>query len=303
MSASSSWAGRTAIVTGANSGIGLETARALAKGGARVILACRSLERGAAAATEIAAEVGSADAVVVRRLDLADFASIRAFAEGVDDGLDALVANAAVMACPLAFTTNGLELQMGTNHFGHALLTSLLVARLAQGGRIVVVASIAARRGRLTEDMTLEDLTAPVPYRSQQVYANSKQANLLFAYELARRLAAGGSSAVAVAAHPGVAPTELFARQLRDNGRGFLVPLVRPAMRIVLQSPTAGAAAVVRAATDPALTGGELIGPRRLAQTRGRPELLAPYRSVRDPRTASRLWKLTEQVLEGPLLP
>ncbi len=288
--------GRRIVVTGANSGIGLETTRALVAHGAEVVMACRSTEKAEAAAAGLR---GAPGGVVVRHLDLADLSSVRRFAgETAGDGaLSGVVANAAVMACPLSFTADGLELQMGTNHFGHALLVSLLLPMLEREGRVVVVSSIAARGGKLDAGMQAVDLTAPAPYRAQTVYSNSKQANLLFAQELQRRLRAASSGTAVVAVHPGVSATELFPRQMRDNRMGFLVPLVRPVMGVILQSAAAGALPSLRALSDPALRGGEFLGPRHLGQTRGRPELLELYRQGADNAAASRLFDLTEEVL------
>ncbi|MGO9197402.1 MAG: SDR family NAD(P)-dependent oxidoreductase [Acidimicrobiales bacterium] len=299
------WEGRRVVITGANSGIGLEAARVLLAHGATVVMACRDTARGEAAALAAAPASGTAGRAVVRRLDLAHLSSVREFAAQclADEGpLFALVNNAGVMACPLTFTEDGLEMQMGTNHFGHALLTSLLVPRIDPGGRIVVVSSIAARGGKLTAAMTAGDLTAPVPYAPQAVYSNTKQANLLFAQELQRRLASSGSKVAVVGVHPGVAATELFLRQMRDSGRGWIVPVARPVMKVILQSAAAGAWPTLRALSDPSLEGGELIGPRSLGQSRGAPQLLRVFPQGADAAAASRLWELTEEVLSIELL-
>lgn len=288
------WAGRRVVITGANSGIGLEAARVLVAHGAEVVLACRDEHKGAAAAASLTGP-GRASAA---RLDLADLSSVRSFAGALaGERIDALVNNAGVMACPFATTADGLELQMGTNHFGHALLASLLLPQLAPEGRLVVVSSIAARTGRLSAATTLEDLTAPAPYSAQQVYSNTKQANLLYAMELHRRLAGSQGGPTVVACHPGVAATELFLRQLRDSHRGYLVPIVRPGMKLFCQSAVAGAWPTLRALSDPGLRGGEFVGPAGLAQTRGRPVLLEVYPTGRDEQAAARLFELTEEVL------
>lgn len=295
--------GRRIVVTGANSGIGLEATRVLVAHGATVVMGCRDTSRGEAAARTLS--TGGKGAVSLSHLDLADLASVRSFAEECKKGgeeLWALVDNAGVMACPLSFTADGLELQMGTNHFGHALLTSLLLGHLAEKGRIVVVSSIAARGGKLSASTTAADLTAPVPYSPQGVYSNTKQANLLFAGELQRRLRAAGHGQTVVAVHPGVSATELFTRQLRDSGKGWLVPLARPVIKVVLQSAVAGAWPTLRALSDPALRGGEFIGPRHLGQSRGLPELLEVYPQGSDLAAAARLWELTEEVLATPLI-
>ncbi len=285
--------GRRVVVTGANSGIGLETSRILLRHGADVVMACREETKGGAALRLVGSTRGRGE---VARLDLADRSSIRSFADGLE-GVTDLVNNAGIMACPLAFTADGLELQMATNHFGHALLTALLLPKLAPGGRVVFVSSIAARGGKLDSTTTAEDLTSPSPYSAQRVYSNTKQANLLFAQELERRLRAAKRATVSLAAHPGVSATELFPRQLRDSNRAYLVPLLRPIMSFLLQPASAGALPSVRALVDPAVQGGELIGPRWLGQTRGAPEFLPVYRSARDEIAARHLFELTESIL------
>src|SRR4051812_35812472 len=211
--------GRTFVITGGNSGIGLEAARDLAGRGGHVVLAVRDLEKGEQARAAITA--GAKGSAEVRHLDLADLDSVAAFAKGLTEQLDAdgrllnaLVCNAGVMGGPLLMTTQGYERQMGTNHLGHAaLVTALWPALHAAGGRVVIVGSIAARGGRLSAATTREDLVAPSPYESGKVYANTKQANLLFAQELHRRVVAAGSPVSVVACHPGVSWTNLFSRQ------------------------------------------------------------------------------------------
>jgi NAD(P)-dependent dehydrogenase (short-subunit alcohol dehydrogenase family) len=300
------WAGRRVVITGANSGIGLEAARLLVEHGASIVMACRDVTRGEASARSVTAKPqAGVGGTVVRRLDLADQASVRDFAAEcvADDGpIYALVNNAGVMACPLSFTTDGLEMQMGTNHFGHALLTSLLLPKIDPNGRVVIVSSIAARGGHLGAAMTAEDLTSPVPYAPQAVYSNTKQANLLFAQEWQRRLTSAGSKVAVVGVHPGVSATELFLRQMRDSGRGFIVPVARPFMKLVFQSAAAGSWPTLRGLSDPGLTGGEFVGPRHLGQSRGVPELLKLYPQGADTRAAARLWELTEEILSVELL-
>lgn len=299
--------GRTFVVTGANSGVGLATARDLAGRGAHVVLACRDVAAGERArATLAGAARGSAE---VRALDLADLDSVGAFADGLrtdlggqDRLLSGLICNAGVMGGPLLYTSQGHERQMGTNHLGHtALITALWPALHAAAGRVVLVSSIAARGGRLSTSTTAADLVAPDPYEPGRVYADTKQANLLMAQELHRRVVAAGSPVSVVACHPGVAWTNLFPRQLREQGRGWLVPalsLVRP---LVFQSAAAGALATLRA-LDSSTPSGAFVGPRALGQVRGRPELLAVYPSGADPAVSARLAELTEQVL-GQRLP
>ncbi|CAN5159479.1 oxidoreductase [soil metagenome] len=292
--------GLTFVITGANSGIGRETARDLVARGATVVLAVRDRERGEAAA----ATMTGPGRAVVHDLDLADLESVELFAKTVGDtcdGLSALVCNAGVMGGPLAFTAQGFERQMGTNHLGHAKLVAGLWPLLhGAGGRVVLVSSLAARAGRLTATTTRDERVAPSPYSANAVYSSSKQANLLFAQELHRRAGRAGSPVSAVACHPGVSDTELFVRQLREHGLGVLAPVAKGVMKLALQSASAGALPTLRA-LDHSTPSGAFVGPAALGQVRGRPELLDVYPSARDPATAARLWELTEQVLETTL--
>ena len=276
-----SWDGRTVVITGGNSGIGLEAAKALRSQGADVVLACR----------DVARSQRQAPGFTVRELDLADLDSVARFADGTERA-DALVCNAGVMGGPMLMTTQALERQMGTNHFGHAALVARLFPQLS---RIVVISSIAARGGSLGPDMTVEDLTSPAAYAPQVVYSNTKQANLLFAQELHRRV---GDRVPTVAAHPGVSWTNLFPRQLKDEGRGYLVPPMRLLGPVLLQSAKAGAAPTLMALEAPS---GSFVGPKGFNQARGKPHLLEVYRTASDPATAARLWQLTEEVLGLPL--
>lgn len=271
------WDGRTVVITGGNSGIGLKAAEALRDQGADVVLACR----------DVARSQQQAPGFTVRELDLADLDSVQRFAEGTDR-VDALVCNAGVMGGPLLMTTQGLERQMGTNHFGHAALVARLFPKLS---RIVVISSIAARGGSLGPGMTREELTLPPAYAPQKVYSNTKQANLLFAQELHRRV---GTRVPTTCAHPGVSWTNLFPRQLKDEGRGWLVPAMRVLGPVVLQPASAGAAPTLVALDAPS---GSFIGPKGLNQSRGKPHQLEVYRTGSDPATAARLWELTEEVL------
>lgn len=281
------WRGRTVIVTGGNSGIGLRAAQALRGHGADVVLACRDVARAMAVA----------DGMAVRELDLTDLDSVAAFAAAAPS-VDALVCNAGIMGGAMLGTVQGHERQMGTNHLGHAALVAGLFPQLeAAHGRVVTISSIAARSGTLTPRMTVDDLVSPVGYQSQAVYANTKQANLLFAQELHRRV---GDRVASVAAHPGVSWTNLFVRQLQEGGKGWLVPAARIIGPLVLQSAAAGAQPTLRA-LDPATPSGAFVGPRRLNQARGPAELLEVYPNAADPATGSRLWELTEQVLGLPL--
>ena len=294
--------GRTFVITGANSGIGLEAARDLVSRGAHVVLAVRNPARGREAQRVIGGGPGSSSVV---ELDLADLDAVAAGAKTIlaeHSDLHALVCNAGVMGGPYLLTAQGLERQMATNHLGHAALVTALWPLLhSAGGRVVVVSSIAARGGRLSATTTREELVEPgSSYDGKVVYGNSKQANLLFAQELHRRAGAAGSPVSAVAVHPGVSATNLFAQQLVDGGRTLLAPLSRVLTRIALQSASAGALPTLRA-LDHSTPSGAFVGPARFGQVRGRPELLDVYHSGKDPAVAARLWTLTEDVLGTPL--
>src|SRR3954447_12581934 len=298
--------GRTFVITGANSGVGLEAARDLVGRGAHVVLACRDTAAAERARAAITADArGTAEG---RELDLADLDSVAAFAKGLteqleSDGrlLNALVCNAGVMGGPLLYTTQGYERQMGTNHLGHAaLITALWPALHTAGGRVVIVGSIAARGGQLSSTTTREDLVAPSPYSSQKVYSNTKQANLLFAKELHHRAVAAGSPVTVVACHPGVAWTNLFSRQMRDEGKAWVLPFLTLVRPIVFQSSTAGALPTLRA-LDISTPSGSFVGPSGLMQSRGKPALQEPFATVDDPAAAARLAELTEEVLGSPL--
>jgi NAD(P)-dependent dehydrogenase (short-subunit alcohol dehydrogenase family) len=190
---------------------------------------------------------------------------------------------------------------MGTNHLGHAALVTALWPLLhSAGGRVVMVSSIAARGGGLSARTTLEQLVAPSPYVAQRVYSNTKQANLLFAQELHRRAGLAGSPVSAVACHPGVSDSELFARTLRERSLGALVPVARVVMKVALQSSAAGALPTLRA-LDHSTPSGAFVGPASLGQVRGKPELLEVFSTGKDEAAAERLWELTEQVLGTPL--
>ncbi|MBK5307118.1 MAG: SDR family NAD(P)-dependent oxidoreductase [Frankiaceae bacterium] len=299
--------GRTFVITGANSGVGLEAARDLVGRGGHVVLAVRDLDKGEQARAALTSGGGTGSAEV-RQLDLADLDSVAAFAKGLTEKLEtdgkllnALVCNAGVMGGPLLYTTQGFERQVGTNHLGHvALVSALWPALHSAAGRVVVVSSIASRGGRLSTSTTRNDLVAPSPYASGKVYANSKQANLLFAQELHRRVVEAGSPVSAVACHPGVSWTNLFARQLRDEGKGWLVPaltLIRP---IVFQSAGAGAQPTLRA-LDPSTPSGAFVGPKFLNGARGRPEILDVFSTGADPDVAQHVWQLTEDILGTPI--
>ena len=292
--------GRTFVVTGANSGIGLAAASDLVGRGATVVLAVRDVAKGEAARATM---TGPGKAVVME-LDLSDLDSVDAFGKLLLDqytGLSALVGNAGVMGGPMALTAQGFERQMGTNHLGHAALVSRVWPLLhSSGGRVVLVSSLAAKGGRLSGSTTRQDLVAPAPYAGQAVYANTKQANLLFAQELHRRAARAGSPVSVVACHPGVSDTQLFVRQLRERGLGVLAPVAKGLSKVALQSATAGSWPTLRA-LDHTTPSGAFVGPAALGQVRGRPELLEVYPNGQDTAAAGRLWSLTEEILDSPL--
>ena len=288
--------GRTFVITGANSGIGRETARDLVARGAHVVMAVRDVAKG----EQAKADFTGPGTATVAELDLADLDSVERFAKGVGaehEGLTALVCNAGIMAGPFGLSAQGFERQMATNHLGHAALVTALWPLLHfAGGRVVLVSSIAARAGRLSATTTRDQLVAPSPYVAQQVYSNTKQANLLFAQELHRRAGRAGSPVSAVACHPGVSDSELFARTLRERRLGLLVPVARVVMKVTLQSAAAGALPTLRA-LDHSTPSGAFVGPSALGQIRGKPELLEVFSTGRDEATAARLWELTEEIL------
>jgi NAD(P)-dependent dehydrogenase (short-subunit alcohol dehydrogenase family) len=287
--------GRTALVTGASSGLGLQTALGLARAGAHVLLGVRDAQRGDAAAARIAAAVPSARSSLLE-LDLADLGSVRAAAESMGargEPLDILVLNAGVMATPHRTTADGFELQFGTNHLGHFALGAQLVPALlsATAPRVVTVSSGYHRMGRIDFD----DLQAERRYRRWRAYAQSKLANLLFAFELQRRAAAADLPLRSVAAHPGWAATNLQtagARMTGDRARELVMRLLN---RIVAQSDEMGALPILYAATED-IPGGSYVGPSERGELRGPPTLVHPSRAATDEATAARLWAVSEEL-------
>jgi NAD(P)-dependent dehydrogenase (short-subunit alcohol dehydrogenase family) len=281
--------GRLAVVTGANTGLGFETARVLAARGASVVLAVRDTDKGKAAAARIAGTAPGAT-VTVQPLDLASLDSVRAAAGELrarHPRIDLLVNNAGVMFPPRQTTRDGFELQLGTNHLGHFALTGLLLEQMlpVPGSRVVTVSSQAHRiRARINFD----DLQAERSYSRVAAYSQSKLANLMFTYELARRLSAAATTTIAVAAHPGLAATELT-RHTPAIAAFFYA-------RVISQNPATGALPVLRAATDPGVLGGQYYGPGRLFGARGYPEPARSSRQSHDTAIQRRLWTVSEEL-------
>ncbi|HEX3511929.1 MAG TPA: oxidoreductase [Solirubrobacteraceae bacterium] len=286
--------GRTAIVTGANSGLGLSVARELAKRGARVVMACRNLEKGQRALQDVRAAAPNAE-VELGELDLASLASIESFAiefrsaQG-EEGLDLLINNAGVMAPPRRETADGFELQFGTNVLGHFALTGRLISLMAgrEDARVVTVSSNAHKIGRINFD----DLQSERRYRRWGAYGQSKLGDLLFALELDRRLRAAGSTIKSMGAHPGYSATNLqtAAPPLAD------AMIMRVTNLLVAQSADMGALSLLYAATEPGLPSGSYAGPDGHGEHRGRPKVVRPSRAARDEATASRLWEVCESL-------
>jgi len=283
--------GRTAVVTGANSGIGFEAAAVLARRGADTILACRNAVKGEAAAARMTAAAPAATVSVVR-LDLASLDSVRAAAAEILAGhqrLDLLINNAGLMWPAYGKTADGFELQFGTNHLGHFALTGLLLEAMlpVPGSRVVTVSSSGHRVGWID----FADLQSEQRYGRMSAYAQSKLANLMFTHELQRRLAAAGAPTVALAAHPGVAFTDLTRH---------LPAMLQTAYPVVgglfAQSAAMGALPTLRAATDPAAAGGEFYGPGGLAQVKGYPVRVSPAARSRDESAQRRLWAESERL-------
>ncbi|MEU0504965.1 SDR family NAD(P)-dependent oxidoreductase [Nocardia sp. NPDC005998] len=283
--------GRVAVVTGANSGLGFEVARALAAHGASVVLAVRDVDKGKHAADRIAVVVPGAD-TTVQQLDLTSLESVRNAAEQLRSAystIDLLVNNAGVMYPPRQITSDGFELQFGTNHLGHFALTGLLLDRMlpVPGSRVVTVSSIGHRiRARINFD----DLQGERSYNRVAAYGQSKLANLMFTYELQRRLSSTGKT-IAVAAHPGAANTDLM-RNMPTALRP-LVPVITP---IIAQSPAQGALPILRAATDPDVLGGQYYGPGGFMETRGYPKIVESSRQSHDRAIQQRLWTVSEEL-------
>jgi NAD(P)-dependent dehydrogenase (short-subunit alcohol dehydrogenase family) len=282
--------GRTAVVTGANTGLGYETAAALAAKGAHVVLAVRSLDKGNDAAARIADATPGAS-VAVQQLDLGSLESVRSAAEELrskHDTIDLLINNAGVMFTPKSTTKDGFELQFGTNHLGHFAFTGLLLDRVlaAPGSRVVTVSSVGHRFAR--NGINFDDLQWEEDYSRVGAYGQAKLANLLFTYELQRRLQ--GTNTIAAAAHPGGSRTEL------TRNLPTLVGAVTKLAEPLFQSAAMGALPTLRAATDPGVIGGQYFGPDGFGEQRGYPKVVASSRASHDTDAQRRLWTVSEEL-------
>lgn len=278
--------GKVAIVTGSNSGIGYETARALAQHGATTIMGCRNLQKATVAADQIRTTQPSGD-VAVMQLDLGDLESVRQFVSQFRDSydrLDLLINNAGIMMPPYGKTAQGFETQIGVNHLGHFALTGLLLDMLIQTpqSRVVAISSGAHRQGQINFD----DLQSEQNYSSVAAYGQSKLANLLFAYELQRKFEAAGNNTLSVAAHPGWTVTNL-----QQHSR-----LVRFFNPFLGQHQTMGALPTLYAATAPTVNGGEYFGPSGILEMRGYPKRVPSSDRSHDVETAQRLWRVSEEL-------
>ncbi len=278
--------GRTAFITGANSGIGFEAARVLAERGARVLIGCRSAERATAARDRILDLHSNAEVEIVP-LDLGNLASVREAAARVrqEPRVDLLINNAGIMIPPREETADGFESQFGVNHLGHFALTGLLIDKVREtaGSRVVSVSSNAHKGGSIDFD----DVHAQKSYSRVGRYNMSKLANLLFTHELQRRLAAVGAQTIAVACHPGVSDTEL-ARYVPSWVMWF-----SPILQMISHDPPEAALPTLRAATDTAVEGGQYFGPANMFELYGPPVLVQPIAASHDEEVARKLWDLS----------
>jgi len=292
-------AGKTYAITGGNGGLGLEAAKILAGKGARVVITARSEDKATAALEAIRAEAPSADVDFVL-LDLADPESIESAAVALRAAcptLDALINNAGVMQPPLIRTKEGFELQIGTNHFGHFRLNALLLDHLeASNGRIVPVSSVAHKYGSIA----LDDLNSEKGYDATVAYSQSKLANLMYSFELQRRLEARGSTVTSIACHPGYAATNLQSAGVgMDGGSAFFRGLYKVTNAVMAQSATLGAYPLVLAAADPDAKPGAYYGPTKWGQARGPVGECFVADVAKDETVAKQLWEKTE-ALAGP---
>ena len=292
--------GRWALVTGASSGLGHHVTRELARAGASVVMAGRTVERLADSAELVRRQIPDAD-LLSQQLDLADLSAVRRTAEELLDHhehLDLLVANAGVMATPHRRTADGFELQIGTNHLGHFALAGLLLPALLasqHGARVVLTSSFAHRTVSGIDLRSLVPGADPRPYRTWRSYGESKLANLLFMLELQRRASASDLALVSVGAHPGYAATDLQSSGPNLSGATLRSGFMAVSNRLVAQSAEHGAWPLLMAATQPGLPGGSYVGPRGIGEARGRPRLAGMSSVASDPGLASALWTASEQ--------
>ncbi len=288
--------GKTFIVTGANSGLGLETSRVLALKGARVMMAARNPSKGRAALETIRQQQPQAD-LVLKELDLADLAAVRTFAMTIlaeEPKIDGLINNAGVMMIPKMQTNDGFEMQFGTNHLGHFALTGLLLERMVENpsARIVTVSSLMHQRGQ----MDFDDLMGDQNYNDSAAYAQSKLANLLFTFELQRRLQQAGKPNLALAAHPGYTDTNLQAVGPRLSGSAMRALLMKIANRFFAQDVEIGALPTLYAATAPDVDPGDFIGPGGFNEVRGYPQKVSSSPAAQNEPDARRLWEISEKL-------
>ena len=287
--------GETVIVTGANSGLGFSATRELARHGAQVVMACRNLEKADDARQEIEDEVENADLDVIK-LDLADLESVSSFAENFRDkydSLDVLCNNAGLMAIPRRETQDGFEMQFGVNHLGHFALTGHLIDMIQEsGGRVVNQSSMAHEGGEIDFD----DLMGEDDYSKWGAYGQSKLANLLFTYELDRRLEDADSEAMSIGCHPGVSDTNLFRKGPEMTGSRVKLLVGEVFTRILGQSPDKGCLPMLYAASTDSLEGGEYIGPDGFREMRGYPEKQDSTDESHNKEDAQRLWQVSEEL-------
>ena len=289
-------AGKVMVITGGNSGLGFETAKAFALKGAHVIIACRSMEKGAKARNKILQESRVAK-ISVMTIDLTDLSSIRRFAEKFKQQyfrLDILMNNAGIMASPFALTIDGFESQMATNHLGHFALTGLLLDTIINtpNSRVVMVSSLAHKMIRNGNGNSISFFKDSNGYKPFRAYCQSKLANILFTYELQRRFELYGCQSIAVAAHPGASYTHLGRFQESKPWVRFLLPLIR----VVLPTPQSASLAQIRAASDPTVKGGQYFGPSGLLQLAGYPVQVKSSELSYNAEKAKELWKYSEQL-------
>jgi len=285
---------KTIIVTGGNSGLGYEAVKTFAKNGAKVIMACRSIEKGESAKKEIL-DSGVSGTIEVAVLDLMNLKSVRAFTiafKTKNTRLDVLLNNAGIMATPYFTTADGFEAQIGTNHLGHFALTGLLIECLkaTPNSRVVTVSSVAHKQGKIDFSNLLFE--GGKGYTPMKAYGRSKLANLLFTYELQRRLEAKKINSMALAAHPGLSNTNLF-QHLEKN---FIIQLINPILSLVKQPQEMGALPEIRAAVDPKAKGGDYYGPDGFMEIKGHPVNVQSNKASHDANVAKKLWEWSEKL-------